>query len=371
MTFIPAILLLSAGLAVLIFGAEYLVRGASRIAARFGLPPLIIGLTIVAFGTSAPELAVSIRSAYAGQPEIAVGNVVGSNIFNILFILGLSAAVRPITVKRQLIRFDTPLMIIVSLVVLGISTDGIISRLNGALLFGGIVLYVLFLLSVSRRRKHASGHHDAAAHSEHAQAKPQSQVWADAALVIAGTIMLLLGAKWSLSAAIDLAHSFGVSELVIGLTIVAFGTSLPEIATSVVASLNNEGDISVGNIVGSNIFNLLSVLGLTALVAPAGIAVSPHAVYIDMPVMALCAIMCLPIFFTWHVISRWEGWLLLSCYAVYVVFLFLDAAQSAILPHFNNILMYGVLPGVMLILFATTVWELIERRRSPAAVGRH
>jgi cation:H+ antiporter len=321
------------GLILLIAGAEALVRGASRLAATVGLSPLVIGLTVVAFGTSAPELAVSVGASLAGRTDIAVGNVVGSNIFNVLFILGLSALIAPLTVARQLVRLDVPLVIVISGLVLLLGLDGRIGRLEGALLFAGLLGYLAFLLR--------AGQGDAPA-GDRAAAR---RAWPlDALLVVAGLAMLILGSRWLVAGATQLAAQFGVSELVIGLTVVAAGTSLPEVVTSVVASLRGERDIAVGNVVGSNLFNLLGVLGLSAVAAPDGLLVSPAARHFDLPIMLVAAFACLPIFFTGYRIARWEGALFLGYYAAYTVYLLLAATQHDALGPFSQAMLFFALP---------------------------
>ena len=260
------LLLLALGLALLTVGAEALIRGASGIAGRLGISPLIIGLTVVAFGTSAPELAVSVAAAWSGQPDIVIGNVVGSNVFNVLLVLGLSALITPLAIHSQLIRVDVPLMIGASILTLLFALDGRIGRVDGAVLFVGIIAYIAFQVRQGRRERLAAERRE--------PAPIPLGWWADALLVLIGLTVLVLGSRFLVTSAVEIARSLGVSELVIGLTIVAAGTSLPEVATSVVASLRGQRDIAVGNVVGSNVFNLLSVLGLASLVSPNGIAVA-------------------------------------------------------------------------------------------------
>ncbi|MDF2773712.1 MAG: Na+/Ca+ antiporter, CaCA family, partial [Geminicoccaceae bacterium] len=276
---------------LLIGGAELLVRGASRVAIAAGISPLVVGLTVVAFGTSSPELAVTVGSAYAGQADVAVGNVVGSNIFNVLFVLGLSALVAPLVVAQRLVRLDVPIMIGASLMTVVLALDGRVGRLDGLALFAGVIAYTLFLIRQSRRET-------AAVREEYREAfgdgRKRASPLIDVVLILIGLALLVLGAQWLVEAAVDMATALGVSELVIGLTIVAAGTSLPEVATSVLATLRGERDIAVGNVVGSNIFNLLAVLGLGSLVAPEGVPVSPGALAFDMPVMVAVAVAALP-----------------------------------------------------------------------------
>jgi cation:H+ antiporter len=326
-------LMLTAGLALLVLGADTLVKGASRIAAGFGISPLIIGLTIVAFGTSAPEMAISVSSALKGEADIAVGNVVGSNIFNVLFILGVSALITPLLVSKQLVRLDVPVMVGVSFLAFAFSLDGRISFLEGAALFGGILAYLALLFRIGRSS------------NEEGEAIEKSTHWAvDIALIVVGLALLVLGSRWLVTSAVTIAEAMGVSSLVIGLTIVAAGTSLPEVATSIIATIRGQRDIAVGNVVGSNIFNILAVLGLTAMVAPGGLPVSAAAINFDFPVMLAVAVACLPIFFVGYSIARWEGGLFLGYYVAYTLYLILAATEHDALPEFSNAMMYFVVP---------------------------
>lgn len=331
------VLLLAAGLVLLVFGAEFLVRGSSRLAAAFGIPSLVVGLTVVAFGTSAPELAVSVRSAWAGRGDLALGNAVGSNIFNVLFILGLSALIAPLVVARRLVRLDVPILVGVSVLLLLLALDGSLGRVDGALLFAGILAYTGFQIREGRR---------AGSRTERARRNDRSggSRIADVAFVVGGLAALVLGARWLVSAAVELALGLGVSELVVGLTVVAGGTSLPEVATSVAASLRGQRDIAVGNVVGSNLFNILAVLGLAGLLAPEGVEVSRAALSFDLLVMLAAAVACLPIFFTGYRIARWEAALFLGYYGAYTGYLVLHAAEHPALPAFRTALLWFVLP---------------------------
>ena len=336
-------LLFILGLLFLIAGAELLVRGASRLAAAAGVTPLIIGLTVVAFGTSFPELAVSMMSAMSGHADLALGNVIGSNIFNVLFILGLSAMIVPLVVSRQLVWLDVPLMIAVSVLTLLISLDGKIGRLDGFLLVTGLVGYTTFLFYHNKRNnKQTAGNH-----KETTLQNPTSRLRSHAANVfsiVSGLILLVAGSQWLIDGAIVFASRLAVSEMVIGLTIVAAGTSLPEAATSIVAGIRGERDIAVGNVVGSNIFNILAVLGLSSLFSPDGIIVAPAALRFDIPIMIAVAVACLPIFFTGHLIARWEGFLFFGYYAAYTIYLILFASAHSALPAFSRVMLMYVIP---------------------------
>ncbi|MFQ3786345.1 calcium/sodium antiporter [Halomonas sp. A29] len=346
-------LLLLVGLVLLIVGAEGLVRGASRLAAQVGISPLIIGLTVVAFGTSAPELVVSIKASLDDQAGIAIGNVVGSNIFNVLFILGISALIVPLAVAQQLIRLDIPLMIGISLLVLLLALDGSIGRLDGGLLFLGLITYTGFLLWQGRRQS---------ALDEPETSEEKSHHWGRDVLFVAGGLaMLVAGSRLFVDAAVVLATWLGVSEQVIGLTVVAAGTSLPEVVTSIVAAMRGQRDIAVGNVVGSNIFNLLGVLGLAGLIAPAGIAVTDAMLSLDLPVMLVVAVACLPICFTASAINRWEGAVLMGYYVTYTAYLILAATHHDALAGFSALMLYFVLPITTLTLAVLVVPELRRR----------
>ncbi|HMO52004.1 MAG TPA: calcium/sodium antiporter [Kiritimatiellia bacterium] len=311
---IPSILLLIGGLVFLTVGAEGLVRGGSALALRLRIAPVVVGLTVVAFGTSAPELAVSFRSALAGQGDIAVGNVVGSNIFNIAMILGLSAMICPLAVHIDLIRRDIPLMIAVTGFGWWLLRDQQISRLEGALLVAALITYMAVMIVQSRRRGLAeAGAEEALAELP----KPSASVWLEVVMIVAGLGLLVFGADWFISGAVALARRAGLSEAVIGITIVAAGTSLPELATSVVAAARKHADIAVGNVVGSNIFNLLGILGLPAMVKPFS---AFGMVTTDFLVMAVTAVVLFPLAATGFTLKRWEGALLFAGYVAYTAY---------------------------------------------------
>ncbi len=355
------------GLITLVVGAEGLVRGASRLAAMAGIPALIIGLTIVAFGTSAPELAVSFTSALNGQADLALGNVIGSNIFNVLFILGVSALIAPLVVAQQLVRWDVPIMVGVSVLLLLMAIDGSISRLDGALLFVGFIGYTLFQVVLARREKNPLVQAEyEQEYADKPRANRRREILLDVVYVVGGLVLLVFGARWLVDSAVAIAQSLGVSDLIIGLTIVAVGTSLPELATSMIATIRGERDIAVGNVVGSNIFNIMVVLGLSAFVSATGVAVPSEALRFDIPVMTAVAVACLPIFFTGNMIARWEGFLFLGYYVAYMTYLVLVATQSPSQEAFGTAMLWFVLPLTVLTLGITT-WRAIRSGPREAA----
>ena len=339
------ILLFFLGLFFLIVGAELLVRGASKLASAAGISPLIIGLTVIAFGTSSPELAVSIKSSWSGQSAIALGNVVGSNIFNVLFILGLSALIIPLRVSKQLIRFDVPLMIALSIGVLMLGLNGSLGRLDGTLLLIALFGYLFFLY---RHKSEDPGDGETAANTGD---QPR---WLNITFIVLGLLLLVAGSRFLVDAAVEIARNMGLNELLIGLTLVAAGTSLPEVVTSLVAAWKGERDIAVGNVIGSNIFNLTCVLGITSLVAPEGITTGPEVLGIDIPVMIAVSLFCLPLFFTGAIIDRVEGLMLFGFYIAYTTFLILQASAHHTLDQFSGILIKFVIPLTFIML--TIMW---------------
>ena len=356
--------LLIAGLILLVIGAEALVRGASRLALAMGISPLVVGLTVVALGTSAPEMAVTTVSSLQGQADVALGNVIGSNIFNVLFILGLSTIIAPLVVNQQLIRLDVPLMIGASAVVWLMSSDGSISRWEGMLLLSGIVVYTIFLVRQSKREQ--KGIQEEYADEFGAPPLRSARAWlVNVALLAIGLGMLVIGSRWLVSGAVSIAEWLGLSELVIGLTIIAVGTSLPEVATSIIASIRGERDIAVGNVVGSNLVNLLAALGLASMVAPDGVAVAPHVLYFDMVVMVAVAVACLPIFFTGHIIARWEGVVFLGYYVAYTTFVVMTAQSSSWQQLFSDVMLFFVIPLTVLTL-GIAVWRAMRTPQQTA-----
>jgi cation:H+ antiporter len=313
-------LFLSGGLVALVAGAEALVRGASKLALAFGISPLVVGLTVVAFGTSSPEVAVALGAVIDGKVDLALGNVVGSNIFNVLFILGVSALVTPLLVAQQLIRQEVPMMIGISLLLFVLALDGGIGRVDGLVLVTILVAYTVFLIRQSRRANQGLRDEAVSEVTRMTTGGWDDNLVAQLGLVAGGLGMLVLGADWFVEGAIRIARSLGISELVIGLTIVAAGTSMPEVATSLLAAARGERDIAVGNVVGSNIFNILGCLGISAVVAPSGLTVAESMMAFDIPAMIAVAIACLPIFFSGNTISRWEGWVFLGYYLAYTAY---------------------------------------------------
>ena len=356
------ILIFLGGLILLVIGANVLVRGASKLALSFGISPLVVGLTIVAFGTSAPEVAVSVGAVLDGKTDIAIGNVVGSNIFNVLFILGISALIAPLVVNIQLIRQEVPIMIGASLLLLALGLDGRLSLFDGGFLFALLVAYTVFLVVQSRRETQA-------AQAEYAQEIKSADAgsWDDRLpvqllLIGVGLVALVFGSDYLVQASVNFAKAMGVSDLIIGLTIVAAGTSMPEVATSITAAIKGERDIAVGNVVGSNTFNVLGCLGLSGLVSgDLGLAMAPSLLAFDIWVMLAVALACLPVFITGREIARWEGGVFLGYYVAYVAYLILAAQQHDALQAFSGVMLSFVVP-----LTLVTLVVVVIRRPAPA-----
>ena len=355
-------ILFVAGFVLMIGGAEILVRGAARLAHAAGVSSLVIGLTVVAYGTSAPELAVTIQSVYADppKPDLAIGNVVGSNISNVLLVLGMAALAAPLAVSRNIVRTGVPLMIAVSGLVWLLGRDGQISRGEGWWLFVGSCVYTLVTVIHSRRETRAAALRNGSDEGDAHRRVKTVDVAGQLGLILGGFALLTLGSRWLVDGAVELALFLGVSQLVVGLTVVAIGTSLPEVATSVVAALRGQRDIAVGNVVGSNLFNLLLVLGLCAAVSPRGVAVSPVALRFDLPIMMLVSLACLPVFLVDYTIQRWEGGLFLLYYAAYLTFLTLDATNHGALAGFSWMVIWLAAP-LTLVVFAIS-WSRAYRQ---------
>lgn len=356
------ILKLIVGLVLLVVGAEALVRGASRIASTFGISPLVIGLTVVAFGTSSPELAVSVMSSLSGASDIALGNVIGSNIFNVLFILGISALITPLVVHQQIIKMDVPILIGLSLLTWWMASDGNIQIWQGIVLILLGIAYTILLIRMSKKEKKAVQQEYDEAFGEQASKAPKTKTWMSALFVLVGLAMLILGSSWLVDGAVYIAKSLGVSDLVIGLTIIAAGTSLPEVATSIIAALRGERDIAVGNVVGSNLFNIFFILGIAA-VSGGGIAVADSAIRFDLPVMTVVAFACLPIFFTGSRLDRWEGAVFLLYYIAYTAYLILASQNSSSLEAYSRAILWFAVPITILTL-GIVAWRQAKRNKA-------
>lgn len=362
------VLLVIAGLGLLTIGGEALVRGASTVASKAGVSPLVIGLVVVSAATSAPEFAVTIGAVSSGEPDLAIGNVIGSNIANILLILGIAAMVSPLVIKRQLVRFDIPVMLGMTVLLVLFSLDGSISPLDGGILFSLLVIHTLISIVVGRRATKDAGYEPA----ELPLNTEPVNIWLALLLVLAGVGLLVFGSQLLVTGAVAIATALGVSSLVIGLTVVAIGTSLPELATSIVAIAKGEKDMAVGNVVGSNIFNIGLVLGVPALIFGDGLPVLESAIIVDAPLMLAAAIALLPIAFTGFKVARWEGALFLSLYIAYMTYLVLDNTGHDATNGFATVMAWFVAPLLVATLIAVTAYELglLAAKRQLSKTGK-
>ncbi len=361
-----------AGLVLLVLGGELLVRGASALARRVGISSLVVGLTVVSAATSAPELAVSVGAVLGGEPGLAVGNVVGSNIANVLLILGLSALVLPLVVKQRLVRIDLPWMVGLSIGLLLVSLDGRIGAVDGLVLLGAVVAHTALTVVLGRREARVAARAVAPDGSPAAPGlpapagagagRPAPAAGRSLLLVVLGIALLVAGATLLVDGAVSIATGLGVSSLVVGLTVVAVGTSLPELATSVIAVRRGERDLAVGNVVGSNIVNIGVVLGLPALLSGRGIPVPDAAAALDIPVMLAASVALLPVAFTGFAVARWEGGLFVGLYLAYTGYVVLAATAHDALAGFTAVMAWFVLPLLAVTLVAFTAFELGVRR---------
>lgn len=369
------VLQIVAGLALLVVGGEVLVRGASNIAAILGMSPLVVGLTVVSFATSAPEFAVTIRAVLSGSPGLAVGNVVGSNIANILLVLGVAAIITPLTVKSRVVRFDVPVMIGMSLLATVLALNGIIARWQGGLLVLCLIGYVWWTVRISRadpageKEKLDPSWTESDIRGEPQPERSGRNVMGSVTFVVVGVALLVAGANSLVAGATTIATSLGLSDLVIGLTIVAIGTSLPELATGIIAAIRGERDLAVGNAVGSNIFNLGAVLGLAAVLAPDGIVIPAGAQNLDFLLMTGVAILLLPVVYTGYAVGRWEGILFVAYYVAYTVYLLLMSAEHQSLQPYSTVMLAFVIPLTFLFLIVLAVSEHSRRQAARAATG--
>jgi len=347
------------GFVLLIVGAELLVRGASRLAITVGVSPLVVGLTVVAYGTSAPEIAVSVASSLSGMPDLLLGNVVGSNICNVLLVLGLAAVVTPIAVDRRLVRQEVPLMIAASALLVGLARSGAsIGRTESAILLVLAIAYTAFTV-VQGRRGRAPDLEAVAGPDRGAAAR---SLGIQLGLIGAGLVALVLGSRWLVAGATEIARYLGLSELVIGLTVVAVGTSLPEVATSVVAAVRGERDLAVGNVVGSNLMNIFGVVGVAGVVGRGPIPVAPAAASFDLWIMLAVAFVCLPVFWTGARIERWEGGLLLAYYVAYLVVVVVATSGGIDLGRFAVPMIAGAVALAAIVIAASLAGRMRARR---------
>nr|WP_090339654.1 calcium/sodium antiporter [Mycolicibacterium malmesburyense] len=314
-----------AGLTALIVGAEVMVKGGSRLAARLGISAIVLGLTVVSIGTSMPELAVGVTAASQGSGALAVGNIAGTNVVNLLLILGLSAAMVPLVLQLRTIRLELPMMAAAALLLFVVAADGVMTRVDGIILLTGAVVYTGTVIWSARRESQTVVREFAGAYAEDASqvSTPDGrrQMRRELAMLVGGIVLVVIGAEWLVDGSVGMAGEFGVSDALIGLTVVAIGTSAPELVTTVMSTLRGDRDIAIGNLVGSSIYNIAFILGVTCLVPANGLALPLSLVRIDIPIMVIVALACIPIFITGRRVSRPEGALMVTAYLAYLTFL--------------------------------------------------
>jgi cation:H+ antiporter len=311
------------GIAALIGGAELVERGGSRLAARLGVPPLVIGLTVVSIGTSTPELAVGIEAVLRGSGSLAVGNIAGTNTLNILLILGLSALLKPLALSVRTVRFGLPMMIVAAVALMAMAWDGFLTRAEGAVLVGAALVFTVMIVRLARLESRAVRAEFAREYGAPREGRATRDVAWHFALLVGGIAMIVVGAEWLVDGAVQLARMLGVSDAFIGLTVVAIGTSSPELVTTVIGTLRNTRDIAIGNLLGSSIYNIILILGVTCLIPPSGIDVDPDLVGVDLPVMTAVTLVCVPVFVSGHRVTRLEGALFVGAYVAYLTYLVL------------------------------------------------
>ena len=355
------ILLFIAGLAALIAGAELFLKGVDQFGIKWGVSPVIMGLTVVAFATGAPELAISLQAAANGSADLVLGNIVGSNIANILLILGITSFLKPLQITRRMVRVDVPIVIGASILLFVLAYDRALSASDGVILLLGLAAYSIFTYFQIKKDR-ASGRKMEMEHLEEEQAK-LAQGWffytKNIGFLILGLILVVLGSGWMVDSAVSIARLLGLSELVIGLTIVSIGTSLPEIATSMSAARKGSADIAVANVMGSNLYNILLTLGLTLVIAPGVLDVSLDAIRLDLPFMVAVSIACIPVFIAGFNLTRTDGILFLSYYLGYLCYLVMHALNSSYLDLFHLVFFWGILP----VSAAYMIWRLYTYRR--------
>ena len=310
-----------AGLGALVVGAEVMVRGAAAVASRLGISPIVVGLTVVSIGTSMPELAVGVVAASEGSGALAVGNIAGTNVVNLLFVLGLSALILPLAIEMRTLRFELPVMAGAAILLWMLAANGVLSRIDGLILVIGAIAYTFAVIRASRRETREAAAEFSEAFPADGTRTDGRRNALDVGMMLGGIAIVVLGAEWLVDAAVGMAREFGVSDALIGLTIVAIGTSAPELVTTIVSTLRGERDIAVGNLLGSSIYNILLILGISCLVPAHGLELTPALVRIDIPIMVAVTLACIPIFISGRRVGRIEGGAMVVAYLAYLVFL--------------------------------------------------
>lgn len=357
---IVTIALFIAGLVALIAGAELFLKAVDHFGLKWGVSPLIMGLTVVAFATGAPELAISIKAAASGSADLVLGNIIGSNVANILLILGITSLIAPINITRRIIKIDVPIVIVVSIVLMILAFDGKLTTIDGAILLAGFIAYSIYTyIHIQKSKEEETEQIFEYEKSIDELAQGSWFYIKNAGLLLTGLTMIVLGSNWMVESAVTIATVLGLSELVIGLTIVSIGTSLPEVATSLSAARKGNADIAVANVLGSNLYNVLLTLGLTLIIAPNVLDVSAKAINLDLPFMVAVSIACIPIFIAGFNLTRMDGFIFLFYYASYLTYLVLDAVSSGIVPFIELGMLWVIVPATVLYM----IWRIYIYRK--------
>ncbi|MEO1021897.1 MAG: calcium/sodium antiporter [Bacteroidota bacterium] len=355
------------GLVALIAGAELFLKSVDRFGVAWKISPVVMGLTVVAFATGAPELAISLQAAVENKPDLVLGNIIGSNISNILLILGIAGLVKPLAITRRIIKIDVPMVLAASLLLFGLARDGSLSSSDGVLILIGLVGYSIFTYFQIKKDRAANKKEKEGTGESENEAKPGIRFYLiNCSLLITGLALIVAGSSYMVDAAVEIALILGVSELIVGLTIVSIGTSLPEVATSLAAVRKGDSDTAVANVMGSNLYNILLTLGLTVVIAPGALSVAANAIELDMPFMILVAVVCLPLFWPGKKLGRFEAFGFLGFYAAYLTYLVFDALDSPFQHQMEELVIWIVAPITLTLIAGKFVLDYMRRKRTPS-----
>jgi cation:H+ antiporter len=350
------------GLAVLIGGAELFLRAVDKFGAAWSVSPVVMGLTVVAFATGAPELAISLQAAVDGKPDLVLGNILGSNIANILLILGIAGLVNPLKITNRIIRVDVPMVIIASTLLFVLAMDGLLSPLDGGIIFGALILYSIFMYFQIRKDRINNKLNGLAEQTDVDEPVTTLFYGKYILMLLGGLVLIVMGSRWMVASAVEIAGILGISELIIGLTIVSIGTSLPEVATSVAAVRHGDSDTAVANVMGSNLYNILLTLSLTVLIAPGAIDVSQEAINLDLPIMLIVAIACLPLFWPGKELGRKEAVGFLFYYGAYMTYLVFLAMQHPLKQTMETVMVWWIFPITACLIILKFILDFREKR---------
>lgn len=355
------VILFIAGLVALIGGAELFLKAVDHFGLKWGVSPLIMGLTVVAFATGAPELAISIKAATSGNADLVLGNIIGSNIANILLILGITSLISPLNITRRMIRIDVPIVIVVSLVLFLLALDGILSPFDGMVLLVGFIGYSIFTYFQIQKSRDEESAEELFEFEGTVDDLTKGAFFyiKNVGFLLIGLGLIVLGSNWMVDSAVSIATKLGISQLVIGLTIVSIGTSLPEVATSLTSARKGNADIAVANVMGSNLYNVLLTLGLTLVIAPNALEVSKDALSLDLPFMLAVSIVCIPIFIAGFNLTRTDGLIFLFYYVTYLAYLVMNSMGSAYAIYIEYVMIWAIVPATVMYV----IWRIYLFRK--------